>query len=59
MKNLVKAVVPLPLKTAGTHIGRVAVRATGSFRVGKVDGINAKYCRMVQRSDGYDSVLVS
>ena len=57
--DLVKAVVPLPLKTAGTHIGRVAVRATGSFRVGKVDGINAKYCRMVQRSDGYDSVLVS
>jgi 5-methylcytosine-specific restriction endonuclease McrA len=57
--DLVKAVVPLPLKTAGTHVGKVVVRATGSFCIGKVDGINAKYCHMVQRSDGYGYVLVS
>ncbi len=41
------------LSTHGRHRGRVAVRATGSFRVGSVDGINAKYCRVLQRADGY------
>jgi hypothetical protein len=51
--DLVKAVVPASLKTAGTHVGRVAVRASGSFRVGKRDGINATYCTLVQRADGY------
>lgn len=51
--DLVRAVVPAG-KKAGTHVGRVAVRAKGSFRVGKVDGINWKYCSLVQRADGYD-----
>lgn len=51
--DLVKAVVPKPLKTAGVHVGRVAVRASGSFRVGKRDGINARYCHLLQRADGY------
>lgn len=51
--DLVRAVPPPALKTAGMHIGRVAVRASGSFRVGTVDGINAKYCRVLQRADGY------
>ncbi|HEY6409537.1 MAG TPA: RNA-guided endonuclease IscB [Ktedonobacteraceae bacterium] len=51
--DLVRAVVPEPLKTAGTHVGRVAVRASGSFRVGKLDGINTKYCHVLQRADGY------
>lgn len=51
--DLVRAVVPPPRKTAGKHTGRVAVRSSGSFRVGKIDGINAKYCRLVQRADGY------
>ena len=50
----VQAVVPAPLKTAGVRVGRVAVRTTGSFRVGKVDGINAKYCQVLQRADGYE-----
>ena len=49
----VRAVVPAPLKTAGVHVGRVAVRATGRFRVGNIDGINAKYCQVLQRGDGY------
>jgi hypothetical protein len=52
--DLVRAQVPGHLKTAGVHLGRVAVRASGSFRVGKTDGINARYCRVVQRLDGYD-----
>src|SRR6266566_1100125 len=52
--DLVRAEVPGNLKTGGMHLGRIAVRASGSFRVGKMDGINAKYCRVVQRLDGYD-----
>ena len=43
-------------KKAGTHIGRVAVRASGSFNVqtptGVVQGINVRHCTLVQRSDG-------
>ena len=52
--DVVRAEVPAPLKTAGMHRGRVAVRASGSLRVGKVDGINARYCVLVQRADGYE-----
>ncbi len=57
----VKAIVPGKLTTAGTHVGRVAVRKSGSFtistREGKVDGVNARYCRLVQRGDGYEYAL--
>ncbi|HEY6411900.1 MAG TPA: RNA-guided endonuclease IscB, partial [Ktedonobacteraceae bacterium] len=57
----VKAVVPPPRKTAGTHIGRVAVRQSRSFTIrtsqGLVDGINAQYCRVVQRGDGYQYAM--
>src|SRR6266571_985692 len=52
--DLVRACVPAHLKTGGIHLERVAVRASGSFRVGRIDGINAKYCRVVQRADGYN-----
>lgn len=52
--DLVRAAMPAPLKTAGFHRGRVAVRVSGSFRVGRVDGINARYCLLVQRADGYE-----
>ena len=55
--DLVEAHVPPPRKTAGRHRGRVAVRTSGSFRVGRVDGIGWKYCRMVQKADGYDYQL--
>jgi hypothetical protein len=48
-----RAVVPGNLKMAGVHVGRVAVRATGKFPVGTIDGINAKYCQVLQRADGY------
>jgi 5-methylcytosine-specific restriction endonuclease McrA len=51
--DLVRALVPEHLKTGGVHLGRVVVRASGSFRVGKTDGISAKYCQVVQRADGY------
>ncbi len=52
----VRAVVPAG-KKAGTHVGRVAVRASGSFNIqtgsGVVQGISHKHCRLIQRSDGY------
>jgi 5-methylcytosine-specific restriction endonuclease McrA len=51
--DLVRADVPAG-KHAGTRVGRVAVRASGSFRVGDSDGINWRYCTLMQRADGYD-----
>lgn len=58
--DLVRAVVPAPLKTAGTHLGRISVRTTGSCAVrttmGTIDGINVKYLRLIQRGDGYEYV---
>ena len=50
--DIVKAVLPSG-KYVGTHIGAVAVRATGSFRVGKTDGISWKYCQRLHALDGY------
>ena len=54
--DMVKAVVPTG-KRAGSHVGRVAVRATGSFNIqtpqGVVQGISHRHCRLVQRGDGY------
>jgi len=54
--DMVRAVVPSG-KKAGVHIGRVAVRATGSFNIqtptGVVQGIGAKYCTIINRADGY------
>ena len=51
--DVVKAVVPGG-KKQGTHIGRVAVRSSGSFRVGDVDGVSHRFCHLRQRGDGYD-----
>ncbi|MCE7987494.1 MAG: HNH endonuclease [Caldilinea sp. CFX5] len=54
--DMVKAVVPSG-KNKGVHIGKVAVRATGSFAIlfqkGKVDGINQKYVKRIHAQDGY------
>ena len=54
--DAVRAVVPRG-KYAGIHIGRVMVRARGSFALrtgsGKVDGISHRHCLLVQRDDGY------
>jgi len=55
--DMVKAVVTAG-KKAGIHIGRVAVRSTGSFNIkttfGTVQGIGWKYCRILQKADGYN-----
>lgn len=50
-------------KKAGTYIGRVAVRATGSFNIqarsGWVQGISHRHCKVLQRGDGYGYSLVA
>ncbi len=54
--DMVRALVPKGAK-AGTWLGRVAVRKTGSFNVqtlnGAIQGISYKYCTVPQRADGY------
>jgi len=54
--DIVKAIVPDHLKNAGTHEGRISAKA-GSFDIatkgGKVTQIGKKYCRKLQRADGY------
>lgn len=54
--DMVRAVVPSG-KNAGTHVGRVTVRATGQFDIStptrKLQIINWKYCKPVHRQDGY------
>ena len=55
--DLVKAVVPAHLKNAGTHVGRMSAKANGAFTIamtrGTVTDISKKYCRLLQRADGY------
>jgi len=55
--DLVRAVVPRPLKRTGTHVGRVAVKANGSFTMvtaqGAISDISSRFCRKLQSNDGY------
>jgi len=55
--DIVKAVVTKG-KKIGTYIGRVAVRASGSFNIstknGTTQGISWKYCQRIQAGDGYN-----
>jgi 5-methylcytosine-specific restriction endonuclease McrA len=53
--DIVKAVL-IKGKYIGTHLGRIAVRSSGSFDVSTVKGLitsNHKYCRVVHKKDGY------
>lgn len=50
--DMARVVVPSG-KKVGTYVGRVVVKASGSFKVGKVDGISWKHFTLLQRSDGY------
>lgn len=58
--DLVIAVVPTG-KKQGTHTGRVAVRASGSFNIttahGTVQSISYRHIRLLQRADGYTYAL--
>jgi 3-dehydroquinate synthase class II len=55
--DIVKAIVTKG-KKIGTYVGRVAVRTKGSFDIGsdeeRMGSISYKYCRLLQRSDGYE-----
>jgi hypothetical protein len=37
----------------GVHIGRAAVRESGSFSIGKAQHVNWQSCQFIQRADGY------
>ncbi|MHB1705946.1 MAG: RNA-guided endonuclease IscB [Acidithiobacillus sp.] len=60
--DLVKAAVTTGTKI-GTYLGRVAIRASGSFNIqtlagrepgnGLVQGIHHRFCTQIQRADGY------
>lgn len=54
--DMIKAVVTRG-KKIGTYFGKVLCRKTGSFdiktKAGRVQGINYKYLKLIQRSDGY------
>ena len=54
--DMVKAVVTSG-KKVGSYVGKVAVRTSGSFNVTTkeevVQGINWKYCKLIQYRDGY------
>jgi hypothetical protein len=56
--DIAKAIVPTGTKM-GTDVGRVAVRATGSFNIttaqGTLQGLNARYFTAIHRVDGYSS----
>lgn len=59
--DCVVATVPTG-KKAGIHTGRVAIRKTGSFNIQTgnevIQGIGYKYCRILQRGDGYGYALL-
>lgn len=54
--DMVKATIPSG-KKAGVHVGRVAIRVSGSFNLqtpqGIVQGVSHRHCRVIQRADGY------
>jgi RRXRR protein/HNH endonuclease len=55
--DMVRAVVPATSLKAGVHVGRIAIRATGSCNiktaVGTLQGIHVRFCTPVHRGDGY------
>lgn len=58
--DMVKAIVTKG-KRKGTYIGSIACRNNGSFNInllkGRVQGINYKYCNIIQKSDGYKYII--
>lgn len=54
--DIVKAVVPSGLKR-GEYFGRVIIKSSGYFKINTedalIESIGYKYCRIVQRNDGY------
>ena len=60
--DIVRAILPTG-KFAGTHVGRLTVRATGVFEMvtnmGKVSPVRHKYCTALHRNDGYNYAFSS
>ncbi|MGB1288230.1 MAG: HNH endonuclease, partial [Aggregatilineales bacterium] len=60
--DIVKAVVTKG-KKVGTYVGRVAVRASGSFNIKTktetVQGIGYRYCTALHKGDGYAYTVAS
>jgi 5-methylcytosine-specific restriction endonuclease McrA len=54
--DIVKAIVTKG-KKIGEYLGKVAVRVSGNFNItttlGTIQGINHKYCKTIQKGDGY------
>jgi 5-methylcytosine-specific restriction endonuclease McrA len=55
--DIVRAVIPATSAKAGVHVGRIAIRASGSCNIktagGTVDGVHYRYCKPLHRADGY------
>jgi len=55
--DIVRAMVPAHLNNAGSHVGRMSAKAKGGFTIttakGKITDVGKKYCRTLQRADGY------
>ena len=55
--DIVRASVPASSIKAGTYVGRIAIRATGSCNIktvtATVQGIHYRYCAPLHRGDGY------
>jgi hypothetical protein len=54
--DMVRAIVTTGTK-AGTYVGRVAVRSSGSFNLttaaGMIQGLHYRFFRAIHRGDGY------
>lgn len=55
--DMVRAIVPASSVKAGTYVGRIAIRATGSCNIKTaketIQGIHVRYCSPLHRGDGY------
>jgi 5-methylcytosine-specific restriction endonuclease McrA len=55
--DIIRASVPNHLRNAGTHVGRMSAKAKGGFTIataqGRITDVGKKYCRLLQRADGY------
>jgi len=55
--DLVRAVVPEKFSSWGTHVGRVTVRARGTFNIatnhGKITDVPHRFCQLIGRTSGY------
>jgi 5-methylcytosine-specific restriction endonuclease McrA len=55
--DIVRAIVPPSSLKAGTYVGRIVIRASGSCNIKTaketIQGVHVKYCHPLHRGDGY------